>query len=178
MSQGRSKEAFIRVDTGVYPLEAVEAACYGLTDRAYVRIGRRAQGGLEVFLRPKDTPSASREALEGEFYNELLHQSLRLRVSEANRKIREYVVTKALVSAQPPSEIPQAPCLECAPQAPPPPPVDAELEKEIEKLLAEIEKGGEDPLGVAVPWEEKYGKATEAPGAASPSGEAPSGEAR
>jgi hypothetical protein len=92
-----------------------------------------------------------------------------LSVSAANQKIREFIVTKALVSAQPPSLLPaaQAPCPECeaekkglqSSQKSRNAPVDAELEKEIEKLLAEIEKSGpdKDPLGVAVPWEEKYG---------------------
>ena len=87
----------------------------------------------------------------------------------------EFIVTKALVSAQPASRLPaqEEPCQECAPhsqaggqQAGV---VDQELEKEIEKLLAEIDKtgGGGDPLGIAVPWEEKHGgkKAKAKPGA-------------
>ena len=55
-----------------------------------------------------------------------------------------------------------APCPECvetegAPAAPPQ--IDAALEKEIDRLLAEIESGdgAADPLGVSVPWEEAFG---------------------
>ncbi|MBI3564070.1 MAG: hypothetical protein HY079_02605, partial [Elusimicrobia bacterium] len=103
--------------------------------------------------------------------NELVHQALRLRVSESNRKIREFVVTKALVSAQPAAATAAAAaeaaaaCVECAaeaapaPGAPEPARIDEALEKEIDRLLAEIEggDGAGDPLGVAVPWEEKFG---------------------
>jgi len=164
-----AKESKITVDLTVYPLEAVQAAAYSLTDRLFVRIARSAKGSVSVVLTPKTGGALG--TLAGEFHNELLHESLRLQVSQANQKIREYIVTKALVSAQVPSVVPPAaaaaavpavegPCPECETQQAQaaPPPVDAELEKEIEKLLAEIEKGGgDDPLGVAVPWEEKHG---------------------
>jgi hypothetical protein len=45
------------------------------------------------------------------------------------------------------------------------------LEREIEKLLKEIEKsepGAKDPLGVAVPWEKKYGEKSKNTDAHSP----------
>ncbi|MBI4677231.1 MAG: hypothetical protein HY748_06580 [Elusimicrobia bacterium] len=197
----------LKIDTSVYPLEAIQAAAYSLTGRAYARIARGKGVEASVTLKAKEggdaveaggraSPAATpfltaagdgARTLEDEFYNELLHQTLRLKVSENNRKIREYVVTKALVSAQVPSSPPgtEAPgssaqaagpdpnCPECQAEAQArqasasgaerqAPPVDEELEKEIEKLLAEIEKSGpssDDPLGVAVPWEEKHGGA-------------------
>lgn len=170
MATKRPKESKITVDLAVYPLKAVQAAAYSLTDRLIVRIVRGGRGAVSVFLKPKS--GGDPETLAGEFHNELLHESLRLQVSQANQKIREYIVTKALVSAQVPSIVPSGPASESAPAAQEPcpecetqqvqpaaAPVDAELEKEIEKLLAEIEKGGgaDDPLGVAVPWEEKHG---------------------
>ena len=108
---------------------------------------------IRVVLREKETPVAGGlDALAGEFENELLHHSLRLRVSAANQRIREYVVARALASA----EGVQA----SAGAAPTGGPngsesvLDAELEKEIEKLLAEVEKsGGGDPLKIEVPRE-------------------------
>lgn len=169
MAAKQSKETKITVDLAVYPLEAIQAAAYSLTDRLIVRITGGGKKSVSVFLTPRQ---GDIEILSGEFHNEMLHESLRLQVSQANRKIREYIVTKALVSAQVASVAPSAAdvetvptaqesCSECETQQAQPsaPPVDAELEKEIEKLLAEIEKGdkGDDPLGVAVSWEEKYG---------------------
>ena len=160
-------ETRLEVEERLYPAEAVQAAAYAFTDRAYVRVEPAGDGNLRVVLAFKPgTPPAERATLEGELRNELLHQALRLKVSGANRKIREFIVTKALVSAQPAESLSAAarpdgegteePCAECSPA---PAPVDAELEKEIDRLLAEIEGGdaSADPLGVAVSWEVKYG---------------------
>ena len=177
MAETTAKELTLKIDTGVYPLEAVQAAAYTFTDRVYVRIARNG-GGKEVSLCLKPKSAATDlAAVADELHNELLHETLRRRISEANKKIREFIVTKALVSAQVPSAPPETAaadseeeCPECAAEAraaaegkapapQPAAPVDAELEKEIEKLLGEIEKSGPggDPLGVAVPWEKKFG---------------------
>ena len=175
----KAQDLSLQLDTSVYPLDAIQAAAYAFTDRLNVLIDRKGKGPVSVHFKPK-AGTKDIEALSIEFQNELLHETLRLKVSQANQKIREYIVTKALVSAQVPSTLPpaalaasvgaQGSCPECEagakaddPQAGAPQPVDAELEKEIEKLLAEIEKGGdgEDPLGVAVPWEQKYGAKAE-----------------
>ncbi len=159
----------IKVDAAVYPLEVIKAACYGFTDRAHIRITKSSGGQTSIEATPKQSlTDPQKQELSGEFHNELIHQSLRIQISRANQKIREYIVTKALVSAQQPSSPPAeqaqaAACPECAVPAQEPAPaavMDKELEVEIDKLLAEIEKGekGEDPLGVSVPWEEKYGE--------------------
>ena len=173
MTKMKAKELKLTVDPGVYPLEAVQSAAYTFSDRVYIRIARNG-GGKEVSLSLKrKAGGADLAAISDEFHNELLHETLRHRISQANKKIREFIVTKALVSAQVPSAPPpatpaetsEADCPECAAEAAqaasqqPAAPVDAELEKEIEKLLSEIEKSGPggDPLGVAVPWEKKFG---------------------
>lgn len=159
------------VDEKLYPLEAVQSAVYAFTDRAYVRVTRPRPDRLEVSLKPKAGAASFNGELRGEFDNELMHQILRHRLSASNQKIREFIVTKALVSAQPAASVQaavpaapasEAPCPECAQEAPAPAAaakVDEALEKEIDRLLSEIEAGGEgtDPLGVAVPWEDKFG---------------------
>ena len=171
MKTDKTRRAQVDVDTSVYPLEAVQSACYRFIDRAYLRVERPDKDGARarVVMKGK-APETDLDALRDEFHNELLHQTLRLRVSANNQKIREFIVTKALVSAQPAAAAAEAAadCPECrrdAPGAPqagcapaPAPAVDAELEAEIDKLLAEIEKGGEekDPLDVVVPWEDKH----------------------
>lgn len=181
MTETTAKELTFKIDIGVYPMEAVQAAAYTFTDRVYVRIARN-DGGKEVSISLKPKSAATNlAAIADELHNEFLHETLRRRISEANKKIREFIVTKALVSAQVPSAppdttVPAAPenCPECEAEArtagqSPAAPVDTELEKEIEKLLGEIEKSGPggDPLGVAVPWEKKFGaKAAAKPAAA------------
>lgn len=178
-------EASFEVDERIYPLEAVQNAAYAFTDRAFVRLEPGDAGKLKVSLSSKPAPEGpDADTLRGEFDNELVHQALRLRVSESNRKIREFVVTKALVSAQPSAVTAAAAaeaavaCVECAAEgapspsaAPEPARIDEALEKEIDRLLAEIEggDGAGDPLGVAVPWEEKFGaKAKKAEGPKAP----------
>lgn len=165
-----TRELALKFDTSLYPLDAIQAAAYTFTDRLSVRIARGGKGEVSVRLRPK-TGAGDIEALSAEFQNEMLHETLRLKVSRVNQKIREFIVTKALVSAQVPGVmIPTASagagtqsCPDCAAHAERGagalPAVDDDLEKEITKLLSEIEKGGggEDPLGVTVSWEKKYG---------------------
>ena len=203
------------VRTTVYPLEAIYAACYSFIDRAYVRLDERPKKTIRVFLDSKG-PAGKDEMrrLEGDFQNELLHHALRLKVSASNQKIREYVVTRALLSVQPGQEgAPLPPVEDQAPDEPvvrekakrggpgpdgvpvperadggahpaapemagpaasqaqaAPTPEDDALAKEIQKLLAEIDKGGEgeDPLGIVAPWEESQGKAAAKPPASKP----------
>ncbi len=142
------------VDVPLYGLEAVYKACYAFLERAFVRLEGEPAGRITVRLRLKpDAPAELAKTLAGEFENELLHQALRTKVAASNQKIREYIVTRALASAEGVA-VGQAPAAAAAP--PPADVLDEDLEKEIEKLLAEVEReGGEDPLKIAVPWEEK-----------------------
>lgn len=172
------------LDETLYPLAAVQNAVYVFTDRAYVRVERAGEAGrLKAVMTIKEgTSPAAAAALKGEFDNELIHQVLRQRISDSNQKIREFIVTKALLSAQPPSAVAavadaaaaEAPCPECASPAEgapaAPPQIDAALEKEIDRLLAEIESGdgAADPLGVSVPWEEAHGEKPKQPAAEEP----------
>lgn len=160
MTQKAAAELKFSLDTRLYPLEAIQAAAYTFTDRAFVRM--TPDGETSVAVRFKAKKSAKDlEALSDGFHNELLHEALRLKVSAANQKLREYIVTKALVSAQEDSNsLPEVPVAPAPPAAEAPAPlVDAALEREIEALLAEIEKaepGAGDPLGVSVPWQVKH----------------------
>ncbi|MFA5139924.1 MAG: His-Xaa-Ser system protein HxsD [Elusimicrobiota bacterium] len=203
------------IRTAIYPLEAIYAACYAFIDRAYVRLDERPKKTIRVFLDSKEPPTEGEmRRLEGDFRNELLHHALRLRVSAANQKIREYVVTRALLSVQPSQEGEPLPAMEDEPVEEPaapeparedrapakkkpaaepapeeahpaapemagpgasqaqaaPTPEDDALAKEIQKLLAEIDKGGEgeDPLGIVAPWEESQGKQGKAARASKP----------
>ena len=67
-----------------------------------------------------------------DFLNELLNYSLRYQISKNNRKIREYIVGTALLSAM------------------------GGITKEESK--ENKEDWQKDTLGIAIPWEEKYGK--------------------
>lgn len=168
MTRKAAAELKFKLDTKIYPVEAIQAAAYTFTDRAFVRISPDGAAAVAIRFKAK-TGAKNLESLSDEFHNELLHEALRHKVSQANQKLREYIVTKALISAQETRNVlPPAPVEAPVPQSSSDssaPLVDAALEKEIEALLTEIEKtesSASDPLGVSVPWEQKQQAKTDA----------------
>jgi His-Xaa-Ser system protein HxsD len=122
------------VDETVYPLEAIYGACYLFLEKCFVYLSRPRPQVVDVRLTSRESAKpAELEALAGEFANELLSQAVRLRLSQATARIREYYTAAALRAAA------------SAPS--------------IDDLLAELESEelGEDPLEIMVPWEEKHG---------------------
>lgn len=118
------------VSEDVYDLDAIQGAAYLFVDRCYVWLDRVADRRVLVVLRSRtDADVTTLEALAGEFANELLNQALRKRVGEANARLRELILARALFAADGPST--------------------------IDRLLAELdeEELAEAPLDVAVPWE-------------------------
>ncbi len=130
--------ARVEVDEKVFPRAVSVAAAYVFLDRCYLRLERGERGRLVVCLKGKARlPAAARAALAAEFENELLHQLMRHQVATATAGLREVLVGRALLSAEPQGDAgpEERPCSEC--------------EGDLDYL--------EDPLGIAVPWEEKYG---------------------
>ena len=119
------------VDEDLYPKDAIYGAAYLFVDRCFVFLERPEDGKVEVRLKSKadgvETPEL--EALAGEFANELLNQVLRLKVSQATGKIRDYYIGRAFFGD--------------------------DTRASIDALLAELdaEELDEDPLEIDVPWE-------------------------
>lgn len=153
----KAAPACFTVDLALYPLEAIYAACYMFTDRAYVRLDVPAEGKVSVSLEEKSDSPKKLSNPAGEFHNELLHHALRLKISQGNQKIREYIVTQALLAAQPTADVDKAKS-----EAEKAPILDEKLEKEIEDLLAQVDKesDGKDPLNIAVPWDDGSNRKT------------------
>jgi len=125
----------LALNTTIYPLEAVYGASYVFIDKAYLFLDSNGSK-IEVVLTPKQKLSAGElRVLAGDFLNELLNYALRVGISAENKKIRQYVVERALFSA-------------------------ANIEScDCEAKPVEIGfDSASDPLGIAVPWEEKYGQ--------------------
>jgi len=127
----------IQINSKIYPLEAILNASYAFIDRTYIFLDDDSRKNeITVSLKGKQRLSTKKlNNLRGEFMNELLHCALRCKISKNNKKIREYIVGRALYSALPLSM------------------EETILEDDSEKLSYQ-----EDPLGIAIPWEEKYGK--------------------
>ncbi len=122
----------MRVDSSVYPLEAVYAAAYVFIDRCFVFLDRPSDGQVRVSLTPKKG-DLDAEVI-GEFANELLSCTWRSQIARDNRAIIEAVTAQALSGAR------GAPSLD-------------ELE-----AFDFSEEAFDDPLGIAMSWEEKYAK--------------------
>lgn len=120
------------LNSKVYPLEAVYSTAYIFLDKAYVFLDGHPKKEIIVYLKGKDKLSRKKlAALRGEFHNELLNYLLRVKIAKSNKKIREFIVGTALVSALPlPSQ----------------------------SIKSPTGPSTEDPLGIAIPWEKKYKK--------------------
>ncbi|MBX7190455.1 MAG: hypothetical protein K1X94_00265 [Sandaracinaceae bacterium] len=131
----------LSIDATTYGLEALQAAGYTFLDRAYVILDRPSPERYRVTLAPKKSEGELRAQLTrlaGEFANELLAAAYRQRLQHENRALIESVTMRTVAGAMGPAEA--APSLE---------------ELEAFDFSAEA---FEDPLGIAMSWEEKYGK--------------------
>lgn len=139
----------------LYPLETVYGAAYVFIDRAYILLGKTAEG-ITVTLQTKDLADNAEalRVLAGEFSNELLSQALRRTITQAHRPMLETIVSQALAGATG-AVIPSA--------------FDDDDDDDLDFL--------DDPLGIAVPWEEKFKKSGSEPAKAGPDAERPPGPA-
>jgi His-Xaa-Ser system protein HxsD len=124
---------FITLNRKLYTLEVVYGTAYVFIDRCYVLLDIDEQGALVVRLRGKQPLDEDHlEALAGEFANELINQLLRVKISKRNAKVREAIVSRALFSSFKEREIFEG----------------DDFGAEDDYL--------DDPLGIAVPWEDKF----------------------
>ena len=131
----RGNQIALLLDEKIYPRDVSLAAAYRFIDRCYVRLERAGRKQLQVWLKGKRKLGLKAlDALAGEFNNELLQQLMRQQVTARTTGIREAIVGRALMSAEPWTQ---------------------ETEPKTNKI-EELDYS-EDPLGIAVPWEEKYG---------------------
>jgi His-Xaa-Ser system protein HxsD len=128
------RAARLEFDEALYPKDAIYGAAYIFIDRCYVHLDRPSDGRVVVSLRLKAHVTAQLDELAGEFENELLGQAWRRQITEDNRTIIELISTRALAGAAGPPG--------------------------LDDLLNMDAGGGafEDPLGIAMSWEDKYKK--------------------
>ena len=113
-------------NTAVYPREALVSACYMFLDKYYVFLESGAGGKIEVMIKDKGGKRMDNKKIakiKDDFLNELLSQTARLDAARRNKRVREFIVGRALFSAV------------------------ENLEPEKTAVSAE------DPLGIAMPWE-------------------------
>lgn len=122
-------------EESIYPKDAVFGAAYALLDRAFVHVDREG-GRLLVTVRPKPGITLAAEAIAGEFENEALAQAWRREILRDNRALIESTSAQALGGAAGPPG----------------------LDDLLDEGLGDLGGAFDDPLGIAVSWEDKYGK--------------------
>ncbi len=125
----------LEFEEGLYPKDAIYGAAYVFIDRCYVHLDRPSDGRISVRLRNKSGALESGEALAGEFENEALGQAWRRQIAEENRAFIEGITSRAIAGAAGPPGLDDLLAMDIGP-----------------------ETAFEDPLGIAMSWEEKYTK--------------------
>jgi len=126
----------LQLDATLYPLQAIYGAAYIFIDRCYVFLDRPRPEQVRVVLTAKGgqaDPGALR-ALVGEFANELLSCAWRHQVTLDNRVLLETVTMQAIAGAMGQPSLDDLASFDFSDQ------------------------GFDDPLGIALSWEEKHGK--------------------
>jgi His-Xaa-Ser system protein HxsD len=131
--------AKIEIDATLYPLDALYGAAYVFLDRCFVLLDRPSADRFRATLAPKSgsADADALRALAGEFANELLSCAWRHRITQENRALIESTTMRAIAGAMGPPSL-----------------------DDLEKFDFSAE-AFEDPLGIAMSWEEKYGKKKE-----------------
>lgn len=146
VTAGQTAEGVVlSFDESIYPKDAVFGAAYTLLDRCFVHIDREGTK-LQVRLRPKPGVAVSAELIAGEFEAEALAQTWRRDIVRENQALIESVTTRALAGAAGPPG----------------------LDDLLDEDLGDLGDAFDDPLGIAVSWEEKYGKGEAASAAEKP----------
>ncbi len=127
--------AAIEFDEDLYPKDAVYGATYVFIDRCYLHLERAGDKRFRVRLKAKTGSLDETRGYAGDFENEILGQAYRRRIAANNRIAIEAITGRAIAGAAGP------------------PGLDDLLAMEIGD-----ETAFDDPLGIAMSWEEKYAK--------------------
>lgn len=124
-----SDHVIVSVNPKIYNLDIIYSAAYVLMDKAYIVIDGDPEEEIIVEIRAKG--KNNNEELGRDFNNELINYAVYKAQSAANQEIKETMVKRALMTNAG-SDI-------------------VDVEDDDSSYL-------DDPEGIAVPWEEKYGK--------------------
>lgn len=93
--QSEGDALMLEVDLGVYSSSALLKVAYRFTDRCYLHLQKKSESVVEVRFRTK---SATEKVVQiaGEFFNEMLDQSLREIISKESEAERNLILAHAL----------------------------------------------------------------------------------
>jgi len=94
ITESDSGLANITVNTAIYALDAVHAASYSFTSKYHILITPDTEGSVTVVFEAKETVYDIITDLK-EFATSLIDHQVRLRLDQANGKIRDLIVAHA-----------------------------------------------------------------------------------
>ena len=140
----------LRLSKSLYPIDVIYGAAYIFIEKSYVLLGRDGEDFIvEMAAKDASITEDGLRVIAGEFSNELLSQALRRRITKENKNILETIVSQALAGATG-AMVPSA--------------FDDDDDDDDLDFL-------DDPLGIAVPWEERFKKRGTAPAKPGPDAE-------
>jgi His-Xaa-Ser system protein HxsD len=133
----KSKEIELKISSDIFSKEAVITTCCQFLNDTYAFLEKLPGKNNDIAIRltPKE-PGVSHAELRECFKNELINNTLRYNIAERNKDIREHIIKTALFFSQ--GSGPVEKNIFDSGQ-------DTALDKNWE----------EDPLKIAIPWEEK-----------------------
>ena len=149
--------AIVKVREDLFGRDIIVNACYAFLDRAFIVLDKEGEY-LVIYLKPKFNEDLENIAFE--FYSQVISEYSISKISKENEKIREMIIEQAL------SNYVEEEQLEMEEEAYR---QQEEIREEVDKAMTAFRSGEEsvenvedlfveDPLGIAKPWEEKYGK--------------------
>jgi His-Xaa-Ser system protein HxsD len=134
-------QILIDVNSAIYSLEAIYGASCFFLNQAFIFLDEKKKGEILITLKLKERMNKKQlEDFGGEFCNELLNYCLRTEIPKNNQKIREYIVSRALIGALGEGD------------------EEDEEDIKIEEPEEKIEEWKGDYLGLSEPWEKKFRK--------------------
>ena len=134
-----NNSVIIKINPNLYALETIYSASYVFLDRAYILLDGDPDKEILIKLKPKEKEDL--EKLGGEFLNELINYSDYKKRAEQTKEIREVLLQRALITNDPSA---------------------IQNNEEFEEVMNDLGDDDylDDPEGIAIPWEEKYGDKT------------------
>ncbi|MCX7958494.1 MAG: His-Xaa-Ser system protein HxsD [Deltaproteobacteria bacterium] len=127
-----SKTYEFEIDTNFYPQDAVYSVSYLLLEKYYIKLKSGKKNSIIMQITTDNLLQKSQvDELMRRIEQELINQTLRLRIAKENQKLREYILGKALLGAQ------------------------FGVTDNTTGVTETGENYLDDPLGIATPWEEK-----------------------
>ncbi len=131
------QETTVFINPRIYPLDVIFSAAYVLLDKFYFFLDGDPGSRIEVSIMPK---AGNADAAEKEFLDQLVNYAFYKKQAEKNSVVRNAIIQRALAITEIPDQSKG----------------NAESDGEgFEDVDADFI---EDPEGIAIPWEEKFGK--------------------